>query len=46
LEEVQELFDGPGAISALVEAELEHHADVLKQDSKMNEDVHQIEYAK
>jgi len=46
LEEVQELFDGPGAVSDLVEAELEQHSDNVKQDPKMNEDVHQVEYAK
>lgn len=46
MEEVQELFDGPGAVSDLVEAELEQHSDNVKQDPKMNEDVHQVEYAK
>lgn len=44
LEEVSELFDGPGAVAALHDDELERHPQALGLDSKKAEDEEQLEY--
>lgn len=44
LEEIQEIFDGPGAVSHVVDQELAVHPDM--SDMKKDEETEQLEYAK
>jgi hypothetical protein len=46
LEEIQEIFDGPGAVTAVMEAELENQAVELDQDAKERGDIEEIEVSK
>lgn len=46
LEEVQEIFDGPGAVTALAEAESQCKTEALEHDLKNLEENRQIEYAR
>lgn len=46
LEEIQEIFDGPGAVSAVVEAELDHQAVELDKDGKHHQDDEFVEDVK
>lgn len=43
---LQELFDGPGAVTDLVNQELEVHPEALVHDKKGDADEEQLEYAK
>ena len=45
LEEIQEIFDGPNAVSALADDELEHHSNAMMQDMKKEGGIEQLEYA-